>query len=97
MSDIIREHARLIILRHLAEQTGYASNSSMLETKLAEFGIVKPRAWLHDEMRYLEEVGAIKVIEAGTVRVAALTDKGLEHVERRLIIEGVKRPSPAEA
>jgi hypothetical protein len=34
------------------------------------------------------------VTEIGTIMVAAITRSGVDHVERRTIIEGVARPSP---
>lgn len=95
--DIIREHARLIILRELHEQTNYALNDSMLQQVLENYGIAKSRDWIREELNYLAEVGAVsKIASAGSVVIASLLPKGVEHVERRLVIEGVKRPSPPE-
>jgi hypothetical protein len=96
MKDIIREDARLIILRELHAQSNYALNDSLLQQTLEGFGIAKSREWVREELGYLERVGAISRTVAGTVVVARLSAKGIEHVERRLVIEGVKRPSPPE-
>ncbi len=52
---------------------------------------------MHDELNWLAGMGAVSVLTAGTVRVASLTAKGADHVGRRLVIEGVKRPSRLEA
>lgn len=93
MDKIIREDARLVILRVLSEQTDRRLNSSLIQTTLENYGITRTRDWVHDEMRRLEEMAAITVVEVGSVRVACLTQKGADHVERRLVIEGVKRPS----
>jgi len=46
------------------------------------------------EMRKLEEIGAVQLAEAGTILIASITRAGLDHVERRSVIEGVARPSP---
>ena len=97
MRDIIREDARLIMLRELHAQDNYALNDSLLQLTLEGFGIARSREWVREEIRYLERVGAVTTTTAGSVIVARLTPKGAEHVERRLVIEGVKRPSPAEA
>jgi len=94
MTDVIREDARLIILRELHSQDNYALNDSLLSATLDSFGISKSRDWLREELRWLEDVGAIKLTHVGSVVVATLTPKGVEHVERRLIIPGIKRPSP---
>lgn len=96
MRDIIREDARLIMLRELHAQANYALNDSLLREVLEGFGISKTREWVREEIAYLENVGAVRRTVAGTVVVAQLLPKGVEHVERRLTIEGVKRPSPPE-
>lgn len=97
MDRIIREDARLIILKALVEQPDGRLNSDLLRETLSTFGISKSRDWVHDELRHLSELGAVKVHEIGTVRVAQITAKGGDHVARRIVIEGVKRPSMPEA
>lgn len=97
MDRIIREDARLIILKALDQQPDGRLNSDLLRATLETFGISKSRDWVHDELRHLAELGAVSVLEMGTVRVATLTAKGADHVCRRIIIEGIKRPSLPEA
>jgi hypothetical protein len=94
MDKIIREEARLIMLRTLDEQPSGQLNSALLQASLESFGIARTRDWVHEEMRVLADLGAIAVVEAGTVRVGRMTAKGADHVHRRIAIEGVKRPSP---
>jgi hypothetical protein len=100
MDRIIREQARLIMLRELAVQPNYALNDSLLAATLEAFGVYRPREWVRDEMRWLETMGAVGITEvsaeAGTVLIATLKPKGRDHVEHRLLIEGVKRPGPRE-
>ena len=96
MVRIMREHARLIMLRALAGEANGALNSAALQDHLQLFGIAKPREWVHEELRWLADIGAIAVSEIETVRIAVITRKGLDHVERRIVIDGIKRPSPAE-
>ena len=96
MDRIIREEARLIILKALAVEPNYSHNESVLTDTLETFGVLRPRAWVRDEMRWLATMGAVKITEAGSVLIATLTDKGREHVERRMLIEGVKRPGPRD-
>lgn len=95
-NSIISQDARLIVLRELVEQPGYSLNESMLQAVLSTFGINRPRDWLRDELRWLADMGAIVVREAGTVKIAQLLEKGRDHVEGRHVIEGIKRPSPRE-
>lgn len=92
--DIIREDARLIILRELYKQNDYQLNDGLLRSTLESFGIGRSREWVRDELKYLEDMNAVKLTTVGSVVVARLLPKGVEHVERRQIIEGVKRPSP---
>lgn len=89
----IQQDARLIILRALFDQVTDTLYSSFLEGTLRQFGIRKDREWLHDELRWLADRGAVTLIEVGTVLVATLTEKGARHVEREIAIEGVSRPS----
>jgi hypothetical protein len=93
LDQFMREEARLIILRALEEQPDGRLNSELLRLTLDRFGITKSRDWVHDEINWLREMGAVTVVVANTVRVASLTTKGADHVQRRLVIEGVKRPS----
>ena len=96
LDKIIREESRLIVIRELAEQSSYSLNETLLQATLETFGIARSREWLREELRRLEELGAVTVTVAGSVFIATLTPKGRDHVERRLVIEGIKRPSPRE-
>jgi hypothetical protein len=94
MDQIIREDARLIVLKALSEQTDERLNSSVLLEIIETYGwIRKTREWLHGELDWLAEMGAVKLTSAGSVKIATLTEKGAHHLERRIVIEGVKRPS----
>jgi hypothetical protein len=46
------------------------------------------------QLRALADLGAVTLTEAGSVMIASLTRAGLDHVDGRGIIEGVRRPSP---
>lgn len=97
LDRIMREEARLIILKTLSEQSDGRLNSEMLRAALQTYGITRDRAWVHDEMNRLADLGAISVIETGTVKIGTLTARGADHVARRIIIEGVRKPSLPEA
>ncbi|MGW1423634.1 VpaChn25_0724 family phage protein [Bradyrhizobium manausense] len=94
--DIIREHARLIILRELHGQANYSSNDSMLQQVLESFGIAKSRDWIRGELDWLADMDTLTRASAGTVWIVTLASKGVEFVERRLVIEGIKRPGAPE-
>ncbi|MDD9910198.1 MAG: hypothetical protein OXR62_10950 [Ahrensia sp.] len=87
--------ARLIIMRSLSAQSNYSLNSSMLEAELECWGIAKGRAYVHTQLRYLEQdVSAVRLKDVGSVLIATLTQVGLEHVKGVRILDGIKRPSP---
>lgn len=93
MRDINREHARLIILRWLVKEPGETSNSAALQDELETFGIRQNRAWVHNEIRWLANMGAVRATEASTVLIVELLQPGLDHVERRTYLPEVRRPS----
>lgn len=90
---IVREEARLIILKALGEQENETLSSSMIEDILPAFAIRQERAWIHQQMAYLRDMGAIVLRDAGTVKIGTLTNLGRRHLDRDTTIEGVKRPS----
>lgn len=95
MTDIMREHARLIALRFLSDEPSGRANSATIQDEMERrWGITRSRDWVHAELRWLADVGAVTVLDAGSVLVVSLTARGLDHVERRIVIDGVKRPSP---
>ncbi len=93
MDQLIREQARLIILKALAAQVNDTLNSDLLGHELRPFGITRPREWVHGEITWLREMGAVTVLNAGSIMVATLTDKGWRHLSREIAIEGIQRPS----
>lgn len=95
-NDLIEREARLVVLRMLAEQSDRRLNSAVMREALAEeWAINRSRDWLHVQLRDLAEIGAVELEEAGSVLIVTLTDRGLDHVERRTVLAGVKRPSMA--
>ena len=89
----VREDARLIILKALALQTDERLHSGYLYEELMRFGIDRPREWIHGELDWLAEIGAVTLTKPGSVVVATLAEKGARHLRRAIVIEGVKRPS----
>ncbi|MDO5704050.1 MAG: hypothetical protein Q4G49_03130 [Paracoccus sp. (in: a-proteobacteria)] len=93
LAQRIREDARLIVLRLLADQPHETLHSTHILAELRRFGIRHDRDWLHDELQYLAARDAITITPAGSVLVATLTDKGERHLRRDIAINGVARPS----
>lgn len=95
MGDIIREHARLHLLNALAEQPDHRLNSLMLRDDIADrWAINRPLDWVHGEMNWLADMGAVTLHKIDDFLIATITARGLDHVESRRLIEGVKRPGP---
>lgn len=92
-AEIIRQDARLIILKALAGQVDERLHSGYLVEELLRFGIDRPREWIHGELDWLSEMGAVTLVKPGSVVVATLTEKGHRHLRRAIVIEGIKRPS----
>ncbi|CDX19898.1 conserved hypothetical protein [Mesorhizobium sp. ORS 3359] len=100
MSESFEEYltadARLVMLRELNQQIDGRLNEVLLTKALDTFGHNRSREWVRTQLRKLNELGAVKVTEAGSIMVAAITRAGIDHIERRSIIEGVARPSPEQ-
>lgn len=86
-------NARLVILRALAAETDRHLNDSLLVAALEAFGHHVSRDYVRTQLRALDELGAVTLHSAGSAMVAELLQPGLDHVERRAILEGVQRPS----
>lgn len=93
MDRIVREEARLIILKALAAEVNNRLNSELIRMSLDSFGISRTRDWVHAELNWLSDIGALTMTDAGTVKVASLTQRGMDHVMRLTVLDGVKRPS----
>ncbi|QND45316.1 hypothetical protein HB780_06085 (plasmid) [Rhizobium lusitanum] len=93
LQRILREEARLTILKALGAQDNETLSSSMIEEILPQFAIRQERPWIHQQMVYLRDMGAITLHDAGSVKIGTLTNLGRRHLDRDTIIEGVKRPS----
>ncbi|HRM74551.1 MAG TPA: hypothetical protein PLI13_07585 [Paracoccus sp. (in: a-proteobacteria)] len=94
-SDHFDATARLTVLRALSAEADYRLNDTLLMRTLEAFAIKRGRSYLRNQLRWLEqEAGAVKLHEVGSVLIAELTEAGLDHVERRLVLDGVLKPSP---
>lgn len=90
----LTEDARLVILRSLQGQTDGRLNEVIIERQLDRFGHRRSRQWIRTQILKLSELGAVTVIEVGTVMVASITRLGIAHCERREVVDGIARPSP---
>lgn len=89
----VNEEARLIILRALALMPSGILTDSVLNDELERFGHRRSREWLHTQIGVLADLGAVETREEGTAMVVTLLPAGLDHVERRVFLSGVRQPS----
>lgn len=95
LAPIIAADARLAILQTLQQDPSGSSGELILQGALDAIAISRGIDYVRTQMRQLQLLGAVTIKEAGTIKIATITRMGLDHVERRSIIEGVKRPDPA--
>lgn len=92
-SERVAEHYRLTILRCLQEEDDGKINESLLAEYVADFGFSGGRDHLRIHLKWLSDAGCVKVHDVRGIAVAELTEKGADHVERRALIPGIKKPS----
>lgn len=92
--QFLTAEARLDMLRALAAQADGTLNEALLTHALDICGHRRSRDWVRTQMRKLADIGAVKLTEAGAILIASISRAGLDHVERRAVLDGVARPSP---
>lgn len=89
-------HLRLTLLRLLAEQPGYRSNSSILtQAADATAGFTVSRDQVRTELAWLAEQGLVTTssVVDGLI-VATLSERGGDVAAGRAVVPGVQRPGP---
>jgi hypothetical protein len=89
----LEEDARLVILRELSAQVNNTLNESTVTDVLELWGHNRSREWVRTQIRKLGELGAVRVTDRGGFLICELTQAGMDHVLRRSVIDGVKRPT----
>lgn len=89
----ISADARLYILRELAEQVDGRLYDKQLQRVLDVNLIKRSLDWLRTELSAMKELGAIAVLKAGDMWIAELLPAGQDHLDRRIAIEGIARPT----
>ncbi|MBI3445625.1 MAG: ArsR family transcriptional regulator [Magnetospirillum sp.] len=96
MKDIIRASARLALLRYLHDDPDYCQNISVLGDLLTAIGFDMSRAELETMATWLSERDLVVLDKTGPVAMVRLTERGAGVVAGRVVVEGVKRPSPTD-
>ena len=92
--DLIASDIRLVILRALEEDDGYSQNESVLQSVLELFGHKVSRDRVRTELDWLAEQSLVTLEQVASVKVATITQRGVDVACGRVITSGVKRPSP---
>ncbi|MBZ0253988.1 MAG: ArsR family transcriptional regulator [Candidatus Methylomirabilis sp.] len=93
LSDVLAEHARISILKFLAEAPTRSANDSIVADALETFGLSVPRAQVRDELQWLAREGLVTTRTVANYIVATLTEAGEDVARGRKFVRGVKRPS----
>lgn len=95
--ESMREQRRLVMLRLLSEQPGYASNSSILHAGLVAYGVPSSRDDVQTDLAWLQDQGLVSlelVPDAAALSVVRLTQRGDDAAKGLTVVPGVRRPSP---
>ncbi|MFQ5533460.1 MAG: hypothetical protein ACE5EM_01370 [Sphingomonadales bacterium] len=90
----VSEDQRLVILRLLNEQPDYSLNASLLQDGLAIVGHKISRDQVLGQLDWLSAQGLVTQRAEGAVRVATLTQDGVDVATGARVVTGVKRPRP---
>ncbi|MGD9476132.1 hypothetical protein [Shinella sp. G-2] len=90
----MEEEARLAILKELFKEDNKAMSSARMQRYLlTRLMIDKPREWVERQFTYLRDMGAVTIVQADTVMVARLGERGDFHLQGLVSIPGVMSPS----
>ncbi|MDQ1196524.1 hypothetical protein [Agrobacterium sp. SORGH_AS 787] len=88
------EEARLAILKELAKEDNQAISSNRMQAYLLKRLLIdKPREWVEQQFVYLRDMDAVTIVQADTVKIARLAERGEYHLQGIITIPGVLRPS----
>lgn len=99
MSDaylqVMSEHRRLTILRHLAGPGGNAGiNDSILQTICNDFGVSSSRDQVKSALNWLEEQGLCSLKRLDKIVIAYPKQRGNDVAKGIILHDGVQPPSP---
>ncbi|EGJ49036.1 hypothetical protein [Desulfocurvibacter africanus] len=93
-AQLVTEDRRLVILRVLSEDPGYATNTSLLHAALGTLGHNCTRDQVATDANWLQEQALVTVEPSGPVTLVRLTGRGEDVAAGRATVPGVRRPSP---
>lgn len=94
--DAVDADRRLVILQLLARSHSYVSHEYLIYAALPGFGHDSSLDRVRTDLAWLEEQGLVTLDSPGDVRLAKLTQRGLDVAGGRATVSGVKRPGPGD-
>lgn len=91
-SEIMMSDRRLMILRALAETSGYGANRSLIQRFLDSEGHIVSRDLVDADIAWLAEIGLVVLRDDAVL----LTARGGDVATGRAMVPGVRRPQPGE-
>lgn len=92
--ELIAKDVRLVILRCLAEDSGYSLNESILQDALGLYGHHLSRDRVKTELRWLEDQGLVTIEDIAGILLGKLTGRGMDVALGNCRVDGVKSPRP---
>lgn len=89
-------HRRLTLLRLLSAAAGYTANASLLTDAVNDLGITSTRDQVISELTWLQEQGLVLIETIAGVTVVTITERGTDVANGRVVVPGVKKPSPGQ-
>jgi hypothetical protein len=93
MQELLAEHRRLTVLRHLERAARQTSNTSILTDVANGVGVPSTRDQINTALAWLEEQDLVTLNRSGEFVIATATRRGCEVATGHVVIPGVKRPS----
>lgn len=91
---LVTEDRRLALLTILAQDSDYAVNDGILQDALSLYGHSVSKDRLAADLDWLEEQELVEVEHVLNMRIAKLTQRGLDVSKGKTVVTGVKRPTP---
>lgn len=90
--DYLAKKGRLVILQAIAREFNGHLREDLLQKALDADFLSRSIEWVRTQLRKLEELGAVTIIEDGGKLIAGITPTGRDHVDRRSPLDGVAWP-----
>ncbi|NVO00023.1 MAG: hypothetical protein HXX17_11910 [Geobacteraceae bacterium] len=93
--QVMSEHRRLTILRHLAGPGGNGGiNDSILQTICNDFGVSSSRDQVKSALNWLEEQELVSLKRLDSLIIAYPKQRGNDVAKGIIVVDGVQPPSP---